>query len=65
VLTQKDGSVSVVVEDDGVGFEPARARDGGLGLVGMRERVGLLGGRVAVESRPGAGTTFVAEVPLT
>ncbi len=64
VLTQKEGAVSVVVEDDGVGFEPARARDGGLGLVGMRERVGLLGGRLTVESRPGAGTTFVAEVPL-
>ena len=64
VLTQKAGSVSVVVEDDGVGFEPARAREGGLGLVGMRERVGLLGGRVTVESRPGAGTTFVAEAPL-
>lgn len=65
VLTRKDDSVSVVVEDDGVGFEPGRAREGGLGLVGMRERVGLLGGRVTVESRPGAGTTFVAEVPLT
>lgn len=64
VLTRKDDSVSVVVEDDGVGFEPARARDGGLGLVGMRERVGLLGGRLTIESRPGAGTTFVAEVPL-
>ncbi len=65
VLTQKNSALSVVVEDDGVGFEPARARDGGLGLVGMRERVGLLGGRVTVESRPGAGTTFVAEVPLS
>jgi two-component system, NarL family, sensor histidine kinase DevS len=65
MLTQKDGSVSVVVEDDGVGFEPLRAREGGIGLVGMRERVGLLGGRVTIESRPGAGTTFVAEVPLT
>jgi signal transduction histidine kinase len=64
VLTQKERSVSVVVEDDGVGFEPTRARGDGLGLVGMRERVGLLGGRVTVESRPGAGTTFVAEVPL-
>jgi signal transduction histidine kinase len=64
VLTQKNGSISVVVEDDGVGFEPARARDGGLGLVGMRERIGILGGSVTVESRPGAGTTFVAEVPL-
>jgi signal transduction histidine kinase len=64
VLTRKDYFVSVVVEDDGVGFEPGRARDGGLGLVGMRERVGLLGGRLTVESRPGAGTTFVAEVPF-
>jgi signal transduction histidine kinase len=65
VLTRKDDSVSVVVEDDGVGFEPHRAREGGIGLAGMRERVALLGGRLAIESRPGAGTTFVAEVPLT
>jgi signal transduction histidine kinase len=64
VLTQKDSAVSVVVEDDGVGFEPGRVRGDGIGLVGMRERVGLLGGRLTVESRPGAGTTFVAEVPL-
>src|SRR5436190_1583849 len=64
VLTRKDDSVSVVVEDDGVGFEPGRVADGGLGLLGMEERVALLGGRVAVESRPGAGTTFVAEVPV-
>jgi signal transduction histidine kinase len=65
VLTRKDDRVSVVVEDDGVGFEPGRERGDGLGLVGMRERVGLLGGRVTIESRPGAGATFVAEVPLT
>ncbi len=64
VLARKEDSVSVVVEDDGVGFEPGRARDGGLGLLGIRERVALLGGRLAIESRPGAGTTFVAEVPL-
>ncbi len=65
VLTRKRNSATVIVEDDGVGFEPERSREGGLGLVGMRERVGLLGGRLTVESRPGAGTTFVAEVPLT
>jgi two-component system, NarL family, sensor histidine kinase DevS len=64
VLTRRADSVSVVVEDDGVGFEPGRAREGGLGLLGMQERVALLGGRVTIESRPGAGTTFVAEVPL-
>ena len=65
VLTRKDHSVSMIVEDDGVGFEPSRAREEGLGLVGMRERVGLLGGRLTVESRPGTGTTFAVEVPLT
>ena len=65
VLTKKHDSVTVIVEDDGVGFEPGRVREGGLGLLGTRERVSLLGGRVAIESRPGAGTTFVAEVPLT
>jgi signal transduction histidine kinase len=64
VLTGKDGSVSILVEDDGVGFEPSRTRGDGLGLLGMRERVELLGGRMTVESRPGAGTTFVAEVPV-
>jgi len=65
VLTRKEDAVSVVVEDDGIGFEPGRPRDGGLGLLGMQERVALLGGRLAIESRPGAGTTFVAEVPLS
>jgi two-component system, NarL family, sensor histidine kinase DevS len=64
VLTRKGDSASVLVEDDGIGFEPGRERPDGLGLLGMRERVGLLGGRVAIESRPGSGTTFVAEVPV-
>jgi signal transduction histidine kinase len=64
VLTRKPDSVSVIVEDDGVGFEPGRQEGDGLGLIGMRERVGLFGGRVVLESRPGAGTTVVVEVPL-
>jgi signal transduction histidine kinase len=64
LLTRKPGSVSVVVEDDGVGFDPGRQDGDGIGLIGMRERVGLFGGRVVIESRPGAGTTVVADVPL-
>jgi signal transduction histidine kinase len=64
VLTRKENAVGVVIEDDGVGFEAGSTREGGLGLVGMRERVGLLGGRFEIESRPGYGTTFAAEVPL-
>jgi len=64
LLTRKGGSVSAVIEDDGGGFDPARTRDGGMGLVGMRERVALVGGRISIESALGAGTTLVAEVPL-
>jgi signal transduction histidine kinase len=62
-LARKPGSVTAVIEDDGRGFDPAR-RVEGLGLLGMRERIALIGGRVAVESRPGAGTTIAVEVPL-
>jgi signal transduction histidine kinase len=63
VVTRKDGGVAALIEDDGRGFEPG-TDDHGLGLVGMRERVSLLGGRLAVESAAGSGTTVVAEVPL-
>jgi signal transduction histidine kinase len=61
-LMRKDGGVAAVIEDDGRGFEPETI-DGGLGLVGIRERVALVGGRVAIESSPGAGTTIAIEVP--
>jgi two-component system, NarL family, sensor histidine kinase DevS len=64
VVTRRHGSVTVVVEDDGRGFGATGGDSGGLGLVGMKERVGLLGGRLAIESTEGAGTTIVAEVPL-
>ena len=63
VLTRKGDRVVVVVEDDGKGFDPGRTDDARLGLVGMRERIALVDGRVSVESRPGEGTTIVAEVP--
>jgi two-component system sensor histidine kinase DegS len=53
------------VQDDGKGFELEGVRDGGVGLIGMRERVGLLGGRLTVESSGGAGTMLKAEVPLS
>jgi signal transduction histidine kinase len=63
-LTRMQHSVNAVVEDDGQGFDPETTREGGFGVVGMRERLSLLGGRLRVESRPGAGTTIAAEVPL-
>jgi signal transduction histidine kinase len=63
-LSQGDNTVVLVVHDDGKGFDPQSARDGGLGLIGMRERVGLLGGRLSVEASEGAGTMLKAEVPV-
>lgn len=63
VLTRKNGEVSVVIEDDGSGFDPSTSVDGN-GLLGMRERVELLDGHLDVDSTPGAGTTLVLDLPL-
>src|SRR5207248_4979436 len=64
VLVLKPGAVAAVIEDDGQGFDPTSVREEGIGIEGMRERLGLLDGRLQIESAPGAGTTLVAEVPL-
>jgi len=64
-LVAGDGEVRLTVRDDGAGFELARAAErASLGLASMRERVRLLGGRLAVESAPGCGTAVTARVPL-
>jgi PAS domain S-box-containing protein len=52
------------VQDDGVGFDLAAARDGGgLGIPGMKERVQKIGGRLEIKSAPGQGTKILVEVP--
>ncbi|MBN9523210.1 PAS domain-containing protein, partial [bacterium] len=57
-----------IVEDDGVGFDPDRTRadprTGGLGLLGMRERVALVNGTLQIESSPDGGTTVFVRVPV-
>jgi signal transduction histidine kinase len=62
LLTRTDRAAVLVVEDNGSGFDEAQRTDG-LGLAGMRERVGLVGGRLRVETSP-AGTTIAVEIPL-
>ncbi len=64
ILTRRNGTATAVVEDDGRGFDVAAPNPETLGLAGMRERLALVEGRLQVESRPGHGTTIVAEVPL-
>ena len=64
VITRQRNGVKALIEDDGVGFAQEETRDHGLGLLGMRERLQLVGGRFAIESAAGSGTTLVAEVPV-
>jgi signal transduction histidine kinase len=63
-LTRQADRVAVVIEDDGRGFDPGAQPGEGLGLVGMRERIALLDGRLSIESGAGRGTTIAVEVPL-
>ena len=58
-------SVVLIIEDDGVGFEPENTfnRSKGLGLIGMRERAVIIGGTLEIESAPGQGTTIFVRVP--
>jgi len=66
ILAERDGDrVLVMVEDDGVGFDPEAIRSSEhLGLLGLRERAEALGGTLTLESAPGAGATVVVEVPI-
>jgi len=62
-LTRKSGDLLLRIEDDGGGFEPEDLPAGRFGLVGMRERIQLLGGTFRIRTSPGHGTTLEARVP--
>lgn len=64
VLERRANQVSLIIEDDGNGFDTAQtfAAHESLGLIGMRERAALIGGTIEFESQPGEGTTVVARV---
>jgi signal transduction histidine kinase len=64
-LEAVDGRVVLTVADDGVGFDVGSAalRSRRLGLTSMEERSRSVGGALAIESSPGAGTTVRLEVP--
>lgn len=75
VVERRAGRVRAIIEDDGIGFDPlavdqAPTSDGGasgrphLGLKGIRERLALLAGELAVEAARGAGTTLFINIPL-
>lgn len=68
LLQRHEQTVSLIVEDDGQGFDAGALRRRGdirsyLGLLGMEERMLLIGGTLTIESQPGEGTTVIASVP--
>jgi signal transduction histidine kinase len=70
LLQRRAGYASLIVEDDGRGFDAAArlraaATEGKLGLLGMQERAALAGGSVEIESTRGAGTRVFVRLPLT
>ena len=68
-LSLTDREVRVLLEDDGMGFDPRKVTVGpdgrrGLGLLGMQERASLLGGEVTIESAPRRGTRVAVRLPI-
>lgn len=66
-LAEVDSALEIVVEDDGVGFDPTEVtgRTGHYGLTGLRERARLAGGLLKIASKPGRGTTLTLSLPIT
>jgi signal transduction histidine kinase len=66
VLVRRRTEAALLVEDDGSGFEVSTIRrdSASLGILGMEERVALVGGNLSIESTPGRGTSVRAQIPL-
>ncbi|HEY0073023.1 MAG TPA: PAS domain S-box protein, partial [Abditibacteriaceae bacterium] len=72
ILEKSQSTLTAIVEDDGQGFDPEKDEQGHgrpashrLGLLGMQERMEIVGGTLTIESRPGQGTTVYARAPLS
>jgi PAS domain S-box-containing protein len=64
-LVQVDNTVSILIEDKGVGFDPRVLTNKRFGLAGIRERARVLEGWSTIEASPGKGTLVNVELPLT
>ena len=63
-VSKVDEQICVIIEDDGVGFEPAKlAMNTGFGIFSIRERLEQLAGHLEIESEPGRGTKITMTAP--
>ena len=68
-LEDKNSSIKIIVEDDGIGFDPraairASGKIGGFGLFSIKERIADLGGNLKIVSEPGRGCTVILSAPF-
>ncbi|RYJ42733.1 sensor histidine kinase [Flavobacterium beibuense] len=64
-LTNHDENINIIIEDNGVGFPPAKTHTSdGMGLNTIRKKVEQLGGTFTIDSTPGKGTTIIIDLPI-
>jgi len=63
-VTKVDAQLKIVLSDDGVGFDVENTKENGIGLVNMKKRVALIGGRYILESIKNKGTTLTIEISI-
>jgi signal transduction histidine kinase len=71
-LLCRDATIEIMIQDDGIGFDVQQVfKDAdtgdpaGYGILGLRERISLLGGELEIDSRPGEGTSLTVNIPLS
>jgi signal transduction histidine kinase len=65
-LSGHSDSIELCISDTGAGFDPQGINSlGGIGLISMRERLRLVGGRLSIESEPSRGTCVRAQIPIS
>ncbi|WP_342028399.1 sensor histidine kinase [Alkalicoccus daliensis] len=60
----KQDLITAVIKDDGKGFDMTQKKEGSFGLIGMKERINMLDGKINIDSKPGRGTLIIVQIPI-
>lgn len=63
-LTNHEDTINIIIEDNGVGFNPANIKPDGMGLDAITKKVAQLKGEITIDSTPGKGTTIIIDLPI-
>lgn len=65
-LTHHDDNINIIIEDNGIGFDPEKAQIAadGMGLDTIRRKINQLGGTIEIDSTQGKGTSIIIDIPI-